>query len=178
MRKLTSEYWKEELKISENVLNSLSGFYEISIEERIDEIKRNRIHTMYRGSFAPKKEHPGYEWCDLTFKTTPKCGFEVLPGNNNKGRCKTCDECFFCENEEMKWKMVKRDWNKLKEYYLKTQEDCDKLDWAIAVLRESTLWEDDIVKNALRFVDGEVKLKRWKSGFAGEIRYEFIEVNE
>ena len=178
MKKLTPEDWEDRLTISENVLNSLSGFYGISVEEHIEEVKRNRIHTIYRESFAEKKEHPGYEWCDLTFKTTPKCEFQVCGGNYNRGKCNKCDEEFFRENKDTKWKMVNRDMSKLIKYYCKTQEDCDKLDWAIAVLSESTLWEDSIVKNALLFVDGKVRLKKWMNELTNQSVYNFVEVNK
>ena len=169
--KLTPEDWEYKLEISENVLNSFSSFYGTNVEELVADAKRRRIHTIYKGTSFPKREHPGYEWCELSFKTTPKCEFSC---GSTEGVCQLCDRQFFRENKEMKWKVVKGGMGKLFKLYCKNQKECDKLDWAIAVLSEPNLWKDYIVENALLFIDGKVKLEAY--GFPPEHYLKFVSI--
>jgi hypothetical protein len=156
MKKLTEDDWKSHFKFASQVIETFT-------EEQLKEVKRRRIYTLYRSSLSKGREHPGSDLCQLNFKTEPYCGFTTICLDENRAYCKVCDETFYRESVETKWRMTKRGFEKLIKYYWKTQEDCNDWSWAIAVLMESTKWQDKIVELALKFVDGDVQLMMNKS---------------
>lgn len=166
MKKLTEDDWKSHFEFAKELEETFT-------EERLKEAKRQRIYTLYRWSFSKGREHPGSDLCQLNFKTKPYCGFSKDFIDENTAGCRVCDETFYRENVEAKWKMNKRGFDKLIKYYWKTQEDCNDWDWAIAVLMESTKWEDKIVKLALRFIAEDGQLLMDKSLLSNNVRYTF-----
>jgi hypothetical protein len=166
MKKLTEDDWKSHFNFASQVIETFT-------EEQLKEAKRRRIYVLYRSSLSKGREHPGSDLCQLNFKTEPYCGFSTIPIDENRANCKVCEEKFYRENVETKWKMNKRGFDKLIKYYWKTQEDCNDWDWAIAVLMESTKWKDEIVKLALRLIDEDVQLLMNKSPLTNNVEYIF-----
>jgi hypothetical protein len=166
MKTFTHENFPEIFNITKPIVHNfkLCEVDELS-EDQLDNVKRDKIKYCIYSHFKIDRIHPGYDLCPLNFKEKPYCEFSYKYHNWNAepnveyGYCNKCDEEFTRKSSEHKWTIIKRPFSKLVKVYWKTQENCNDLLWAAAILTEKKLWQNEVVELALRFINNEIKIE-------------------